>query len=66
MSPTSDYAAYLHTVYMFLINETSMIPAHGLATIVKMLQGITGGPEVFGGTIFLLGGNFRQVLLLVP
>ena len=54
MSPTSDYAAYLHTVYMFLINEASMIPARGLATIVKCCRASQEGLKYLEAQYFCL------------
>ena len=66
VSPTSAHAEVLHSVDMFLIDEASMIPAHALTAIDRMLQDITGVQQIFGGKIFVLGGDFRQVLPVVP
>jgi hypothetical protein len=51
---------------MFVIDEASMVPLHALSAIDKLLQDITGNEVPFGGKIFLFGGDFRQVLPVVP
>ena len=66
ISPTSAHAEYLRSIDMFLIDEASMVPTHALTAIDKMLQDITRVKEMFGGKIFVLGGDFRQVLPVVP
>ena len=43
-----------------------MIPTHALDAIDRSLQDITGNNECFGGKVMLLGGDFRQVLPVVP
>ena len=67
VAPTSKHADFLRSVNMFIIDEASMVPAHALRAIDDMLRDIMGLPEVpFGGKVFLLGGDFRQVLPVVP
>jgi hypothetical protein len=66
VKPNSKHAEFLRSVSMFIIDEASMVPCHALAAIDQMLQDITGVKEIFGGKIFLLGGDFRQVLPVVP
>ena len=51
---------------MFIIDEASIIPIHALHAIDRLLQDITGVTVPFGGKIFLLGGDFRQVLPVMP
>ena len=51
---------------MFIIDEASMVPAHALAAIDRMLRDITSCDIPFGGKIFLMGGDFKQVLPVVP
>jgi hypothetical protein len=54
-------------VSLFIIDEASMLPAHALRAIDVMLRDIIDLPDVpFGGKVFLLGGDFRQVLPVVP
>ena len=51
---------------ILVIDEASMIPTHALNAIDRCLQDITGNNECFGGKVMLLGGDFRQVLPVVP
>lgn len=66
VSPISLHADYLRSVQLFLIDEASMVPANALKAIDAMLQDITGVQVPFGGKVFLMGGDFRQVLPVVP
>ena len=66
VSPTSKHAAFLKSITMFIIDEASMVPSLALNAIDLMLRDITGTEVPFGGKIFLLGGDFRQVLPVVP
>ena len=67
VSPASQHADFLRSITMFVIDEASMVPGHALRAIDVMLRDITGLSDVpFGGKIFLLGGDFRQVLPVVP
>lgn len=43
-----------------------MIPVHALHAIDRLLRELTGEDVPFGGKIFLLGGDFRQVLPVIP
>ncbi|KAK7089794.1 hypothetical protein V1264_024238 [Littorina saxatilis] len=66
VSPTSSHAEYLRSVKLFIIDEASMVPANALKAIDNMLQDITKLKVPFGGKVFLMGGDFRQVLPVVP
>ena len=66
VTPTSSHAAFLRSVTMFIIDEASMVLGNALNAIDKMLRDITGDDVPFGGKVFLLGGDFRQVLPIVP
>ena len=66
ISPTSTHATYLRSVNIFIIDEASMVPVHALSAIDNMLRDITGTDVPFGGKVFLMGGDFRQVLPVVP
>ena len=66
ISPTSTHAAYLRTIDIFILDEASMIPVHALSAIDRMLRDITDIDVPFGGKIFVLGGDFRQVLPVLP
>jgi hypothetical protein len=66
VKPTSSHATYLRSVSLFIIDEASMVMAHALNAIDRMLRDITSVDVPFGGKIFLLGGDFRQVLPVIP
>ena len=66
VSPTSTQADMLRRQDLFIIDEALMIPSHALHAIDICLQDITGVASHFGGKILLLGGDFRQVLPVVP
>ena len=66
IAPTSSHADFLRSVTMFIIDEASMVLGSALNAIDRMLRDITGIKVPFGGKVFLLGGDFRQVLPVVP
>ena len=66
VKPASSHATVLRSMIMFIIDEASMIPIHALHAIDRLLQDITGVTVPFGGKIFLLGGDFHQVLPVMP
>ena len=65
VQPTSKQAAKLREITLFIIDEASMLPIHALHAINNMLQDITNSPALFGGKLFIMGGDFRQVLPVV-
>ncbi|XP_072047483.1 uncharacterized protein [Amphiura filiformis] len=66
ISPTSKHAAMIRALHLIIIDEASMVPVHALHAIDKFLRDLTGHDIPFGGKVFLLGGDFRQVLPVVP
>ena len=66
VKPSSAHADYLRSVSLFIIDETSMVPSLALEAIDRMLRDITNTDMPFGGKIILLGGDFRQVLTVIP
>ena len=64
--PTSKQAQLLRNCVAFIIDEASMIPTHVLHAIDRCLRDITSEQVPFGNKVFLLGGDFRQVLPIVP
>ena len=66
VSSSSDQAYYLRNLDLIILDEASMIPTHAIHAIDRCLQDITAVSEVFGGKILLLGGDFRQVLPILP
>ena len=65
ISPTSNYAAMLRGISLFVVDESSMVPVYAFDAIDRLLRDITGLDSPFGGKIFLWGGDFRQVLPVV-
>ena len=66
ITPSSKQAAMLRSLHLIIIDEASMVPIHALHAIDRVLQDITGVIVPFGGKVFLLGGDFRQVLPVIP
>lgn len=66
VAPTSVHAAYLRQVDLFIVDEASMVPVHALTAIDRMLRDVMDIDVPFGGKLFLLGGDFRQVLPVLP
>lgn len=63
---TSEHAAFLREVALFLIDEASMVPLHALRAIDMLLRDLTGKALPFGGKPVVFGGDFRQVLPVIP
>ena len=66
VKPTSKHAAILRSMIMFIVDEASMIPIHALNAIDKLLRELTCENIPFVGKIFVLGGDFCQVLPVMP
>ena len=64
--PTSRHAAFLRSLDLILLDEASMVPTHALHAIERTLRDVCDSESPFGGKIFVLGGDFRQVLPVVP
>jgi len=64
--PTSEHAELLRGINLIIIDEASMIPTHALHAMDRCLQDIMQDDRPFGGKSLLLGGDFRQVLPVVP
>ena len=65
ISTSSQYAEQLRTTFLFIIEEASMLSRHQIEAIDRVMRGIAGNDIPFGGKIFVLGGDFRQILLVV-
>ena len=63
--PTSDKAAFLMEQDLIVCDEVSMVPKHALEAIDKALRDIANNDSLFGGKVFLLSGDFRQILPVV-
>ena len=59
-------AEMLRQTTIFIWDEASMIPANALKAVDILLRDITQIPRPFGGKFMFLGGDFRQVLPVVP
>ena len=65
ITPASNYATMLRKVSLFIVDEASMVPLLAYNAIDRLLRDITGIDTMFGGKVFLWGGDFRQALLVV-
>ena len=59
-------AQILRDTTIFIWDEASMIPANALKAVDVLLRDITEVEKPFGGKFMFLGGDFRQVLPVVP
>ena len=55
-------ADYLRKIDLFIFDEAPVAPRYALEVIDRTLRDIIQKDEPFGGKIFLLGGDFRQLL----
>ena len=62
----SEYANYLRSIDVFILDEASMISKPVLEAIDALMQDICQSPLPFGGKVFVLGGDFRQTLPIPP
>ena len=62
----SARAEILRETTIFIWDEASMIPADALQSVDVLLRDITQVNRPFGGKFMFLGGDFRQVLPVVP
>ena len=62
----SARAQILRETTIFIWDEASMIPADALKAVDVLLRDITQVNRAFGGKFMFLGGDFRQVLPVVP
>lgn len=51
---------------VFLIDEVTMMVKHGINIIDNLLRAVTNVNEPFGGKVIVFGGDFRQLLPVVP
>ena len=65
VSRQSQRARELLATTVFIWDEASMISAHALNVVDRLLKDLTGSTQPFGGKFFILGGDFRQVLPVV-
>ena len=66
IKPNQKAASDLREASIIIIDEASMVPCSILSIINKLLQDIMQNKQYFGGKTVVLGGDFRQVLPVVP
>lgn len=66
MRLNSPEATVLRQASLIIIDEITMLPKHGLRCIEKLLREIMDNEKQFGGKVFVIGGDFRQTLPIVP
>ena len=59
-------AEVLRRAALILWDEVSMVPLAALDCVDRLLRDLTGDSRPFGGKVILLGGDFRQLLPVVP
>jgi len=59
-------AAIIRSAKLIIWDEAPMANKHSLMCINRLLKDIMGNDVPFGGKIIILGGDFRQVLPVVP
>jgi len=66
MKINSKEAASIRNAKLIIWDEAPMANMHALMCVNRLLQDIMGNAIPFGGKIIVLGGDFRQVLSVVP
>ena len=66
MKLSSDDAAIIREAKLLIWNECTMAPSTALKAVDKLLKEIMQSSHPFGNKKFLLGGDFRQTLPVVP
>ncbi len=59
-------ADQLRKAELIIIDEVTMLTKHGLGCIDRLLRDIMQSDQPFGGKTFVIGGDFRQTLPVVP
>jgi hypothetical protein len=65
-SKQSGTTALLCTTSLFIWDEVAMTKRQAVETLARSLQDIMDCNEPFGGKVVVFGGDFRQVLPVVP
>src|SRR5271156_1201027 len=66
LRPTSKAGKALRDTKLILWDECTMTQWKALDLVDKVLRECTGNDQPFGGKVLLLGGDFRQCLVVVP
>ena len=59
-------AEVLRRAVLILWDEVSMVPLAALDCVDRLLRDLTGDSRPFGGKVLVLGGDFRQLLPVLP
>ena len=59
-------AEVLRRAVLILWDEASMVPLAALDCVERLLRDLTGDSRAFGGKVLVLGGDFRQLLPVMP
>jgi ATP-dependent DNA helicase PIF1 len=62
----SDTADLLHRAALIIWDEVAMAKRQSVETLDRSLQDIMGSEIPFGGKVMVFGGDFMQVLPVVP
>lgn len=62
----SSEADTIRQAVLIIVDEITMLPKHGLRCIDKLFREITEIDKPFGSKVFVIGGDFRQTLPVVP
>ncbi|XP_042505539.1 ATP-dependent DNA helicase PIF1-like [Macadamia integrifolia] len=65
-SKQSATAELIRKVKLIIWDEAPMAKRQAIEALDRTLQDITGNSESFGGKVVIFGGDFRQVLPVVP
>lgn len=66
LKTNSKEAHIIRNVKLIIWDEAPMANMHALMCVNRLLQDIMGNDIPFGGKVIVLGGDFRQVLPVVP
>ncbi|MCP4491587.1 MAG: AAA family ATPase [Gammaproteobacteria bacterium] len=64
--PNSDEAKFIQNLDVIIWDEAPMSPKRALETLDIMLRDVMRSKVPFAGKVIVLGGDFRQVLPVVP
>jgi hypothetical protein len=56
----------LRRAKLIVWDEASMVPLPALDCVERLLRDVSGNDMPFGGKVLVLGGDFRQILPVVP
>ncbi|XP_076890320.1 ATP-dependent DNA helicase RRM3-like [Bidens hawaiensis] len=66
IKPDSDLARLLHETSLIIWDEAPMVHKHGFEALDRSLKDIFQSELPFGGKVIVFGGDFRQILHVIP